>query len=182
MESFFVAHRPSCGTQAPDCRGSVVMACRFSCSSACGILIPWPRIELLSSELQGGFLTTRKVPNTIIRIKSFLKKLKKFFFTFLDVRWGYEHVLIYSTTVWNSTTLLLLFIFWSFACCMLSHFSCVQIFVTLWTVAHQAPQSMGFSGKEYWSVAIPFSRASSWPRDRRQVSWVSCIGRRVLYH
>ena len=35
--------------------------------------------------------------------------------------------------------------------CMLSHFSHVQLFVTLWTVAHQAPLSMGFSRQEYWS-------------------------------
>ena len=27
----------------------------------------------------------------------------------------------------------------------------VQLFATLWTVAHQAPLSMGFSGQEYWS-------------------------------
>ena len=33
---------------------------------------------------------------------------------------------------------------------MLSCFSCVQPFVTLWTVAHQAPLSMGFSRQEYW--------------------------------
>ena len=30
---------------------------------------------------------------------------------------------------------------------MLNHFSCVQLFVTPWTVAHQAPLSMGFSSK-----------------------------------
>ena len=35
--------------------------------------------------------------------------------------------------------------------CMLSHFSCVRLFVTLWTVAIQAPLSMGFSRQEYWS-------------------------------
>ena len=29
--------------------------------------------------------------------------------------------------------------------------SCVQLFVTLWTVAHQAPLSVGFSRQEYWS-------------------------------
>ena len=29
--------------------------------------------------------------------------------------------------------------------------SCVRLFVTLWTVAHQAPLSMGFSRQEYWS-------------------------------
>ena len=34
---------------------------------------------------------------------------------------------------------------------MLSHFSCVWLFVTPWTVALQAPQSMGFSRQEYWS-------------------------------
>ena len=34
---------------------------------------------------------------------------------------------------------------------VLSHFSCVQFFVTLRTVALQALQSMGFSSEEYWS-------------------------------
>ena len=35
--------------------------------------------------------------------------------------------------------------------CLLSHFSRVQLFVTLWTVAHQAPLSMQFSRHEHWS-------------------------------
>ena len=34
---------------------------------------------------------------------------------------------------------------------MLSHFSCVRLFATLWTVAGQAPLSMGFSRQKYWS-------------------------------
>ena len=34
---------------------------------------------------------------------------------------------------------------------MLSRFSCVQLFVTLWTVARQAPLSIGFSRQEYLS-------------------------------
>ena len=34
---------------------------------------------------------------------------------------------------------------------MLSCFSCVQLFPMLWTVACQAPLSMGFSSQEYWS-------------------------------
>ena len=39
---------------------------------------------------------------------------------------------------------------------MLSHFSHVQLFVTLWTAAYQAPLSMGFSRQEYWSgVPLP---------------------------
>ena len=34
---------------------------------------------------------------------------------------------------------------------MLSHFSHVWLLVTLWTIAHQAPLSVGFSRQEYWS-------------------------------
>ena len=34
--------------------------------------------------------------------------------------------------------------------------SCVRLFATPWTVAHQAPLSMGFSRQEYWS-GLPFS-------------------------
>ena len=54
---------------------------------------------------------------------------------------------------------------------------------TPWTVAHQAPLSMGFSRQEYWGgVALPSSRGSSQPRDQIQVPQVSCHGRWVLYH
>ena len=35
--------------------------------------------------------------------------------------------------------------------CVLSRFSCVWLLMTLWTIAHQAPLSMGFSRQEYWS-------------------------------
>ena len=35
--------------------------------------------------------------------------------------------------------------------CVLNCFSPVWLFVTPWTVAHQAPLSMGFSRQEYWS-------------------------------
>ena len=35
--------------------------------------------------------------------------------------------------------------------CVLSRFTCVQPFATLWTVAHQTPLSMGVSGQEYRS-------------------------------
>ena len=36
-------------------------------------------------------------------------------------------------------------------CCVLSHFSLVQLFAMLWTVACQAPLSVGFSRQKYWS-------------------------------
>ena len=35
--------------------------------------------------------------------------------------------------------------------CLPSCFSRASLFVTLWTVAHQAPLSVGFSRQEYWS-------------------------------
>ena len=40
-------------------------------------------------------------------------------------------------------------------CCVLSCFSCVQLFATLWTIALQAPLSMGFPRQEYQS-GLPF--------------------------
>ena len=40
--------------------------------------------------------------------------------------------------------------------CVLNRFSRVQLFATLWTVAHQAPLSMVFFRKEYW-YGLPFS-------------------------
>ena len=46
----------------------------------------------------------------------------------------------------------LLYAYTSKCACMLSHFSHVQLFATLWTVALQAPLSMGFSRQEYWNV------------------------------
>ena len=39
--------------------------------------------------------------------------------------------------------------------CMLSLFSNVQLFATLWTVAHQSSLSVGFSRQEQWS-GLPF--------------------------
>ena len=39
--------------------------------------------------------------------------------------------------------------------CVLSRFSRVQLFAVLWTIACQAPLSMGFSRQKYWS-GLPF--------------------------
>ena len=51
--------------------------------------------------------------------------------------------------------------------CMLSRLSCVWLFVTLWTLAREAPLSSGTSQARIleW-VAASFSRGSSRPRDR----------------
>ena len=40
-------------------------------------------------------------------------------------------------------------------CSEVKSLSCVRLFATQWTVAHQAPWSMGFSRHEYWS-GLPF--------------------------
>ena len=39
--------------------------------------------------------------------------------------------------------------------CVCLHSNCFPLFMTSWTVAHQAPLSMGFSKQEYWS-RVPF--------------------------
>ena len=59
-------------------------------------------------------------------------------------------------------------------------FSHVQLFATPWTVACQAPLTMGILQARIleW-VAISSSRRSSWPRDG---TCVSCVGRWILYH
>ena len=67
---------------------------------------------------------------------------------------------------------------------VLSHFSHVSLFATLWTVACQVPLSIGILQARIlkW-VAMPSSRGSSWPRDRTHLSYVSCIGRQeVLFN
>ena len=62
---------------------------------------------------------------------------------------------------------------------MLSCFSCVLLFVILWTIVSQAPLSKGFSRHEYWSgwpcppPGIFLTQGSSWPRDRTQVSRIA---------
>ena len=50
---------------------------------------------------------------------------------------------------------------------MLARFSRVQLFATLWTVARQAPLSMGFSRQEYWS-GLPCSPSGDIPSPQAE--------------
>ena len=50
---------------------------------------------------------------------------------------------------------------------MLSHFSCVQLFAMLLTVALQAPLSMGFLRQEYWS-GLPCHPPGDRPNPRTE--------------
>ena len=66
---------------------------------------------------------------------------------------------------------------------MLSYFSHVQLFETLWTVAHQAPLSVGFSRQEYQSgLLCPPPGDISKPGVKPTCAYVSSIGRQILYH
>ena len=63
--------------------------------------------------------------------------------------------------------------------CMLSCFSHIQLFSTLWTITSQAPLSKGFSRQGYKCIAMPSSRGSSQPRDQTRISlcllhWQAC--------
>ena len=59
---------------------------------------------------------------------------------------------------------------------------CVLSRFTPGTIACQAPPSVGFSRWDCWRVAMPSSRGSSQPWDQTYISYISCIGRQVLYH
>ena len=91
---------------------------------------------------------------------------------------------------------------WLKAACMLSRFSHVQLSVTLCSVAHQAPLSMGFSRQKYWNgvvipwqlewVLIPSSsyglpyppppKGSSQPRNWTLASFISCRWSPYILH
>ena len=63
---------------------------------------------------------------------------------------------------------------------MLSHLSHVWLLETPWTVAHQAPLSMGFSRREYWS-GQPFPSPGDLPHPGIKlmyVSYISCLDTR----
>ena len=61
--------------------------------------------------------------------------------------------------------------------------SCVRFFMTPWTVALQAPLSMGFPRQEYWS-GLPFPPSGDLPDPGiKPASLVShCIDTRILYY
>ena len=60
--------------------------------------------------------------------------------------------------------------------------SCVWLFASPWTVAHQAPLSMGFSRQEYWS-GLPFPPPRDLPDPGIRLFMIGrWMGRRILYH
>ena len=67
--------------------------------------------------------------------------------------------------------------------CLVCSVAQLCLFAAPWTVACQAPLPMEFFRQEIleW-VAIFYSRRSAQPRDQTLISWISRIGRWILYH
>ena len=72
------------------------------------------------------------------------------FYLFLILHYHHLCSLI-TIVVWFFAHYCLFFIFLYCSMWVLSCFSCVQLFATLWTVARWTSLSMGFSRQEYWS-------------------------------
>ena len=68
--------------------------------------------------------------------------------------------------------------------CVLSCFSCVRPCLTPRTIAHPPGSSIHgiLQARILEWLAMPLSRGSSQPRHRTCISYISCIGRQVLYH
>ena len=130
----------------------------FSGHKARGILVPWPGVEPTLPAMEGEVSTTGS-PGM-----SFL----------------FSHSLSSPLSLWLYLSLSLK----NTQCAyMLSYFSHVRLFATPWTVARQAPLSMGFSRQEYWSgVPCPPPGDLPDPGIKPASFYVSCIGREVLYH
>ena len=69
------------------------------------------------------------------------------------------------------------------AACLLSRFSRVRLFATLWSIARQVPLSMGLSRQEYWSgFPCPSPGDLPSPGIKPESLMSPALGRRVVYH
>ena len=64
---------------------------------------------------------------------------------------------------------------------MLSRFSHVQLFVTLWTVAHKSALSMEFSRQEYWIELLFPLPGDLLTQGLNLVTCISYTGRQILH-
>ena len=83
-----------------------------------------------------------------------------------DSQWWFQKGKTFWAHLWANKGIRM----YSVLCC----FSRVWLFATPWTVAHQAPLSMGFSRQEYW-IGMPCTSPGdlpSWFRD-----WTCIAGR-----
>ena len=64
---------------------------------------------------------------------------------------------------------------------VLSRFSLIQLFVTLWMIARQVPLSTEVSRQEYWSGLLPLGDLPKPEIKSIHILHVPCIGRWILY-
>ena len=111
------------------------------------------------------------------RDRTWVSCIAGIFFTIWATREAHNwQTALYKVKVYSTMT-------WLTYVCVQSHFSCVQLFVTLWTISCQASMSVGFSRQEYWSRLL-YPPPGDLPNPGIEpVSLMStCIGRQVLYH
>ena len=85
----------------------------------------------------------------------------------------YIYIYIYAWHTSNKIGAIFLKIYLYIICtCMLSHFSHVQMFVTLWTVAFQALRCGILQARILEWVSIPYFSRSSQCRHQACISWV----------
>ena len=104
-----------------------------------------PSLDLLPAKCQRLFLGQRPILPQLCRHPS-----PYFWVTpgIPRIRWSSQ--LYLGVPFWSS-----LILSWSLCVCVFSCSVVPDSFATSWTVAHQAPLSMGFSRQEYWSGLCP---------------------------
>ena len=110
---------------------------------AFGNSVPWPRIESGPWQWKPGILTTRPPENSLrpgIIVFVIFKSLLQI------------HNEVFRGDLISET------------CFEVKLLSRVRFFATSWTVAYQAPPSMGFSRQEYWS-GLPFPSPGDLPNS-----------------
>ena len=114
-----------------------------------------------------------------MRIYYFRQKQESYgsyYITAIYLQWHYFVVSVYFEVLGVMTLIC------EFGTCVHSHFSYVRLFVILWTVACQAPLSMGFPRQEYWR-RLPCPPSGDLPNPGIKLpSFVSCLNTQVLYH
>ena len=100
----------------------------------------------------------------------------------LKIYWVVDLQLKYNMKIWKN-----LKIYWvvdllsNVLACMLSHFSCVWLFVTPWAVACQASLSMECSKQEYWS-GLPCLPSGDLPHSGIESESHVSSSRQEFYH
>ena len=110
-------------------------------------------------EVQGGVekeTSRRKSREEILQNLHFAPKYQCYALNQLETNWNKKFVWrakipVKAKIISHITTRLVLII----TLCLLSHFSHVRLFASPWTVACQAPLSMGLSRQEHWN-GLPF--------------------------